>query len=148
MHVKEVRVMKSTAPKGLDGAIEGSADSAVLVTAANYSLSDDGVTLEVDLTADLFARSIELSALRKGQGDRPSDPRNAIFRSILSYAETAPDRTEDRKANYALWSADHGALLRAALDRACKKLARELANDLQGQSLDSKAARPALLAAN
>lgn len=132
LHVHDVHVVKDVTPKGFDNELVGSKDEAVLFTTMDYQLSNDASALTITLNAGLYANSDALRALRPGKASSPSALENAIYRNTFRFDAPAPSPTIDRDQNIAEWSADHGAVLRAALKKGASDLAARLAGDLGG----------------
>ncbi len=133
LKVSGTRVVKDASAPGLDKAISGSKQAAVLVVAADYQLSNDGTTLNVILTADLFANTKSLAAFKPAKGGDAktlSAPGNALYRNRFVHTSIIPGTVGDRAANMATWSADKGKALRAALDEAVVDVTGQLARDL------------------
>jgi hypothetical protein len=132
LHLDAARVVKETSVDSLNKAIADSKASAVLITAANYELSNDGSVLTVTLVADLYPNSDALNALKKpANTEQRSHPLNAIYRNTFVFEISAPGAGTNRDANIAAWSANRGEPMRVALKRAAAKLSQMLAVDVQ-----------------
>jgi hypothetical protein len=128
-----VRVTKDVTDASLDAAIVQSKASAVLFTSADYQLSNDGSILTVVISANLFANSDALQALKPPKGDAKikTAVSNALYRNRLTYTAPLPGIIGDRTNNLAIWSANNGAELRKALNAGSAALAAKLAEDIQ-----------------
>ena|SRR5579859_5227769 len=133
LNVTDVKVIKDVATASLDSAITGSKASAVLMVAADYHLSNDGVTFSIAVRANLFPNSHALTPPKATDASaKPkSDQTNAIYRNVFTFQAKVPGATDDRDRNMATWAANHGALLRAATTKGAAKLTELLAADIQ-----------------
>lgn len=134
LKVSGVRVSKEFTDKANDKAIAGSSAAAVMITHAEYQFSPDGRSITVTLLADLYANSPALAAFKPKDTAYKwllSHPGNSIYRNMFTHVTALPGATGDREANIALWAADNGKALRAALDAGSAAVARDLANDIQ-----------------
>lgn len=132
LHVDKVHVLKEVTSDNIDRALDSSGDSAVLLTTADYQLSNDADELTVTLKAALYPKSEALVALRKGKPSKTKvNLANALYHDTLMFECRMPNATTDRPTNIAAWSADNGAAMRAALDIGAAKVAWMLAADLQ-----------------
>src|SRR6185437_11881716 len=126
----------------LDGMLDASKDSSVLFVSADYRLSNDGDVLDIVAMASLFPKDDALKAMVKTAST--SGPKtsmaNALYRNNFVFELKLPGSTDDRDKNIAMWSADNGAAMRAALDRGAKEIASMVAADLQnGDQPDASA---------
>lgn len=144
LHLNGARVIKEIEPASLDGAISQSKAGAVLLTWADYHLSNNGRELYVVLNAGLYANSDGLKPYQpvEGKSDVKSAPGNALYRNSFMFTTTLVGATDKRVDNMALWSADGGARARAALKLGAAKVARLLADDLQGKLAAPADAKP------
>lgn len=134
LKVNGSRVIKDDQPASLDQAITASKSAAVLLADTDYHLSNDGRILSVTMDVRLYANTPELAAYRqtKGTSTAKSAPVNALYRNSFSENISVVGDGETREVNLPIWSADHGAKLRQALDESAATLARRLASDLSG----------------
>ncbi|HEY8949984.1 MAG TPA: hypothetical protein VIM56_13955 [Rhizomicrobium sp.] len=141
MGVDDVRVSKQITSRGVDGEIFGSKDGAILVADTNYSLSNDGDVLTVATWAALIPNNDALRAIKpqKKKGSRV-DAANALYHNSFAYEVKLQNASPDRDKNIAIWSADHGALTRAALTAGAREVAVMLAADIQRLGDEGKAA--------
>lgn len=133
VHGDDYRVVRDVTPNGLDGVLDASKDSAVLLIMADYRLSNDGGTLDITMPVRLYPNNDALKALLTGKPDpkQKTAMENAIYRNVLHFEIHAPNATDDRDQNIAWWSANNGAAMRAALSNGAKELAAMLVADLQ-----------------
>lgn len=132
VHGDDYRVVRDNTPDGLDGVLGASKDSAILFVVSDYRLSNDGDVLDVTTFAKLFPNDDALkSYVQKPDTRTKSADDNTIYRNMFVYEVRLPGATDDRDKNIAAWSADNGALMRAALDQGAKETAAMLAADIQ-----------------
>jgi hypothetical protein len=133
VHGEDYRVVRDITPNGLDGVLNGSKDSAVLLVVCDYRLSNDGSTLDVTTLARLFPNDDALKTyVAAGNGNAAkSDERNTIYRNSFLFEVRLPNATDDRDQNITAWSANNGAAMREALGDGARHTAEMLAADLQ-----------------
>ena len=137
LKVDGVRVVRDVAPESLSTVITSSKHGAVLVIGGDYQLNTDGSVLTVTLAVDMFANN---DGLKKFKPTKTANekivyhPGNAIYRARFVQTEVTTGTGHDRDANIALWSADGGKPLRAALDKAVDDLTAQVAEDIQSDS--------------
>jgi len=136
--VDNVRVVKDVTSDGLDAALAKSKDGGVLFVPTYYQLSNDGDVLNVVTTASFFANNDALRALKpdtkpahNGKPMPKTMVEKSLYHNTVSFKVVLPGSTSDRDKNIAIWSADHGAILRAELKLAAAKLAAIVAADIQ-----------------
>ena len=134
LHVNGARVVKTATPASLDQTITDSKEGAVLVVSVDYHLSVDASTLEIVVSANMYANNAALTAVKpKGGRGAKSDISNAIYRNTVTYKATVANATGDRDHNIAAWAANNGEPLRAALRESSAKVAKMMASDIDGQ---------------
>ena len=130
VHVDTVRVIKDASPASFDRALAASKDGAVLLAITNYHLANDGGSLWIEVHAGLYRSGAGPKPAGSG-ADSPSAPANALYRNTFWYTINLPGASSNRDQNIALWSVDHGALLRTDLRRGALKLSEMMASDIQ-----------------
>jgi len=128
--VGDVRVVRDVADASLDNDLTSSKAGAVLFTSADYHTSNDADVLYVTMHAALFANNDALRALHPTNKTPKTAFANTLYRDLITYETKLPNATDDRDANIAAWSADHGAAMRAALKQGAAKLGALVAYDL------------------
>lgn len=142
LNVDNVRVVKDSTDSYLNSQLGASKDAAVLMTAADYQLSNDGDVLTVTLKTGLFPKSDALKALQTRKSSTADvSLKNALYHDTLSFTYRLPTASADRDHNISEWSVDHGTRLKHALDASAGKLAWLLSQDIQS----SIAATPGLI---
>jgi hypothetical protein len=134
LHADHVRVVKDATQESFDQAVAGSSEDAVLLAMADYRLSNNAEELTVTLTTGLYPKSSALVALRGGENlEHASALKNSLYRDTFMYSQFVPNTSGDRDRNIATWSSDHGAAMRAALNRAAENLASMLVCDISAE---------------
>jgi hypothetical protein len=134
LHVDKVKVIKEVSVADEDAVITNSTASAVLMADADYHLSTDGGTLYVVINANLFPNTAALTPSQSVSDGKPvakSSLTNALYRNAFMFVVRAPGATDNRGHNMEVWSANHGALLRASMTQGAAKLAELMAADIQ-----------------
>lgn len=133
LHAEGFNVVREVTNDKLDAVLDASKDSTVLFISVDYCLSNDGDVLDILATASLFPKDDVLKSMVKSNTKSPKTaPANALYRNNFVYELKLPGTTDDRDKNVAMWSADNGAAMRAALDQGAKVLASMVAADLKG----------------
>jgi hypothetical protein len=130
IHVDTVRVIKDASAASMDQALAASKDGAVLIAITNYHLANDGGSLWIEVHAGLYKNGAGPKPAGAG-GDSPSAPANALYRNTFWFTTTVPEASANRDHNISVWSADHGARLRADLKRGALKVSQLMISDIQ-----------------
>jgi hypothetical protein len=143
LHATDVKVNKDFGNESYENAFNASTASAVLMAGMDYHLSNDGDILYVTAYTFLFPKNGEKAPVVKaGSRSKPklkTAPENAIYRDTLVFQTKVDGATSDRDHNIALWSADNGAAMRAALKLASVKLSAMVSADLDRPEKDPPA---------
>lgn len=137
MHIGAVSAVRDVTNDNLDRALSESHANVLLFIVPDYHLSNDGDVLIVTAAARLIPNDDALRALRSGKHDDKnlSAPINALYRNAFTF-EARISATGDRDRNIAIWDANKGSDMRAALNMAAQKIAIMLANDLQRPAVE------------
>ena len=130
LNVTGVQVTKDLA--SIAPTVAGAKSDAVMVGCIDYKLDNDGKVLTVNMGVNVYPKTDALKALRTQKPQKEeTHPLNALYRNFFTFTKTPPDLgpKADRDAYIAAWSADKGAMMRAALDEAADSLAKQLAAD-------------------
>jgi hypothetical protein len=128
LQVSETQVVKDGAQSNLDGLLAKAKPGDVLIVTTNYHLANDGGSLWIEAHAALYGVGQTPAG---GSANHPSAPANALYRNTIWFTTTVHGATTNRTENVALWSANHGELLRADLKEGAAKVAQLIANDLK-----------------
>ncbi|MEP7210819.1 MAG: hypothetical protein ABI740_08280 [Alphaproteobacteria bacterium] len=134
LNAGEASVVKEVTNDKLESILTGSKSSAVLLVTADYQLSKDADLVTVSVTPCLFPISPELKSLLPAdapKGGLATRPEKSLYCNTLAYRDAIAGAGTDLDANLALWAANNGGAMRAALKNSSTRLSQMLVTELE-----------------
>ncbi|MFT3735389.1 MAG: hypothetical protein QM776_10240 [Rhodocyclaceae bacterium] len=143
----QITFVTPATPQNFEAYHAMSAHDAVLLINVRYAMTADLNTLVLKTEASLIPKSdrmwrLQYEAFRQGTrtdklpGKLQTDPQHALYRRAMRYEARLPVKESDREKAAQAWVSDDTKLLLTSFNEGLNTVARVLAADLSGKSVD------------